>query len=366
MAQPLILFRNPTTGKFVRPLNYAAMRAAEKAGSSIPAPRYDITCIATWGYATGFPKNHDISKAIDKMVGNNGRVVGTKRAGIGRHGRSDEEWVLGSADEAEKQVAVTEPESDDALKWHGWGTALKPSHELIVLARKLLSESGVARNVLEHGTGGLNIGDCVIPTDDLDDPIKERWPANTLRTEPFGDGRDKYFLTPCFDPEVAKLDDALLEANGFFFVPKASRSEREFGCEGLAQNRVEGTEWPPRNYLCTQCGKRKQSQPGSRCECVSPTWEPIEERPQRANDHPTAKPIALFRHIVRLLTPPGGTVLDPFLGSGTTGIACILEGFEWVGIEQDEHYVEIARARVKAWAEKAAEEKQQLSLVAQD
>lgn len=332
---------------------------------------FEIRDTIGWHYLSGFPKNHDIGKAIDKVGGAQRKAVGHYQHPDGKHRDPAKHKAHNETARVHNwglsrrhfELEVTAPGSDDAKRWHGWGTALKPSWEPIVLARKPLSESSVARNVLEHECGGINVDGCRVPSNDeawarrpprdteggphrlgaSDYRVREvyqegspegRWPANTLRTEPFGDGRDKYFLSPCFDPEVAKVDDALLEANGFFFVPKASRGERELGCEGLEEKRAG-------------CMDGNAGHSGSR---LSIAGNPVQ--PMRRNTHPTCKPIALFRHLVRLLTPPGGTVLDPFLGSGTTGIAAILEGFEWIGIEQDEHYCLIAWTRTKAWEEK--------------
>lgn len=146
-------------------------------------------------------------------------------------------------------------------------------------------------------------------------------------------------MSPCFDPEVATVDDALLEAHGFYYVKKPARSEKEFGCNGLGIH----PKWKDTNFLASDVreGPGKQGAP-----CENKPTKP------RANHHPTIKPIALFRHLVRLLVPPDGIVLDPFFGSGTTGIAAMLEDRKWVGIEMDKDYCRIAKARTKAWAAK--------------
>jgi site-specific DNA-methyltransferase (adenine-specific) len=229
--------------------------------------------------------------------------------------------------------------------------SLKPSWEPIALARKPLIGT-VAQNVLEHGTGGLGIDGCRVDFVEGDvcvggfgnekigvpetgqrefkgaswqeSPYEGRWPSNTIRTEPFGDDRDKQFLSPVV------------------CVPKASKSEKEFGCEDLDDNK------PLHGDDCVK-GKEKGLTVSN-------------AKSRRKNNHPTCKPIALFRHLVRLLTPEGGTVLDPFFGSGTTGCAAEIEGFDWIGIEQDEHYCRIAEARTKAWAERAAEQASQLEM----
>jgi len=169
---------------------------------------------------------------------------------------------------------LTAPASAEAAQWDGWGTALKPAHEPIVVARKPLIGT-VAANVLEHGTGAINIEACRVGS--------ERWPANLI-----------------LDEEAGKQ---LGEPSRFFYCPKVSRKERNAGLD--------------------------------------------------KNIHPTVKPIALMAYLVRLVTPPNGTVLDPFLGSGTTGCAAALEGFDFIGIEREKEYVAICQARIKHYQPEA-------------
>ena len=209
----------------------------------------------------------------------------------------------------------------------GWGTALKPAHEPIVVARKPLIGT-VAANVLKHGTGALNVDGCRVGTEippelragqarlgtfertDMVTPEREgRWPANVILDEDAG----------------AMLDEQQEGASRFFYCPKASRKEREAGCE--AHPEVVA----------------KRTQDGGDDTRGRPT-------PRNRNHHPTVKPVALMRYLIRLVTPPGGTVLDPFLGSGTTLMAAALEGVDAIGIEREAEYVEIAKARV-AWVE---------------
>jgi len=201
-------------------------------------------------------------------------------------------WVFGSGF----------PKSLDIGK--GWGTALKPAHEPLTLARKPLTGT-VAATVRAHGTGGLNIDGCRVPTEEVwctagaqAGPGYEggwgtaprgshpggRWPANFLH-----DGSE----------DVAAL---LGESARFFYCPKASKKDRDEGLSGVV--------------------------------------------PSQANTHPTVKPTDLMRYLCRLITPPGGTILDPFTGSGSTGKAAKLEGFGFIGFEQDADYVRIARARI--------------------
>lgn len=222
-------------------------------------------------------------------------------------------------------------------EWQGWGTALKPALEPITVARKPLIGT-VAANVQTHGTGALNIDGCRIGNDErtfLSKGIKPgshnivgsgwdgdngkksvqgRWPANLIH-----DGSEEVLAG---FPETGTGSAAR-----FFYAPKASKSDRDEGLEGFeakaANNRHAFTGLPDQRM------EREQ-----------------DRRPSK-NHHPTVKPTDLMRYLCRLVTPPGGTVLDPFMGSGSTGKAAILEGFQFVGIEREAEYLEIARARIE-------------------
>lgn len=203
------------------------------------------------------------------------------------------------------------PVRTEAQKWEGWGTTLKPAYEPIILARKPLAGT-VVQNTLEHGCGGLNIGGCRVG----DEPRTYKGAGKTDKVYSEsgagmldGRGREMIFSVEGRWPANVLLDEGAAEvldaqapgASRFFYTAKASRAEREAGLEG------HGT---------------------------------------RANTHPTVKPIELMRYLVRLITPPGASVIDPFMGSGSTGCAAVLEGARFVGIEREAEYMNIARARI--------------------
>jgi len=199
---------------------------------------------------------------------------------------------------------ITAAATPAAQQWQGWGTALKPAHEPIVMARKPLPGT-VAENVLKHNTGALNIDGSRFSENN-------RWPANLIH-----DGSEE---------ATQNMGDAAR----YFYCAKASKRDRNEGLEemplltgGEATNRADGSAGVnnPRAGAGRTGGNR--------------------------NTHPTVKPTDLMRYLVRLVTPPGGTVLDPFAGSGSTGKAAGLEGFAFVGIEKEEEYVELARARIE-------------------
>ena len=311
---------------------------------------WEIRDCVLWLYGSGFPKSHDVSKAIDKAAGAEREVVGVSQHSANRTAGSWQqgEQRTGIAFGNEGERSITAPATEAAKQWDGWGTALKPAFEPFILARKPL-DGTVADNVLTHGTGGINVDGCRVSSngdklnvggvgskaDGWDRPWKHdseaiaeckrrsheavakaeslgRWPANVIH-----DGSD----------EVTQLFGT---AARFFYVPKASRSEREAGLDGMDSiYRANGNKWTDEDYR-VKTGERPPS---------------AESGPQ-TNHHPTVKPVALMSYLCRLITPPNGTILDPFCGSGSTGVAAIREGFKFVGIELNPDYAEIATRRI--------------------
>ena len=258
-------------------------------------------------------------------------------------------------------------------EWQGWGTALKPAHEPIVVARKPLTGT-VANNVLEWGTGALNIdasrvgtGTGEVKTVNYPDIRGDnynnaqgtveytvvdqgRWPANVIHdgseevlagfpiTASTGNGSKSGHRKGGASTNSVGLSGVKNAIDGYadggsaaryFYCAKASKSERNAGLEGLPEQMLTGRD-----------------------EGQDAMQVPYKTRSKvTANIHPTVKPIALMRYLVKMVTPPGGTILDPFLGSGTTACAAIMEGFEWIGCEMTEDYWPIIKART-AWAEK--------------
>lgn len=275
-------------------LAFAGTRTQHRMACNIEDAGFEIRDMLAWVYGSGFPKSLDVSKAIDKAAGAEREVVGEKITGRALGGSN---WRDGDAG-GQETVPITAPATPEVKQWQGWGTALKPALEPITLARKPLAGT-VAANVLEHGTGGINVDGCRVEGEPWkahnatglgsvkffsigETPVIEkvphdagRWPANILH-----DGSED-------------VGAVLGEAKRFFYCPKASRKERGEG-----------------------------------------------------NNHPTVKPVELMRYLVRLVTPPGGLVLDPFCGSGTTGIACKLEGFAFHGIELNPDYAELSKKRI--------------------
>jgi len=261
-------------------------------------------------FGSGFPKSLNVSKSIDKSHGAEQEVIGIdhewiRRAGLSHGGNTYTTNTFGSAS-GPNAGKITTPATDAAKKWDGWGTALKPASEDWWLFRKPL-QSTVAANVLTHGTGAINVDGCRVPIDASDDIYAKN--PHTIGTiganGVYGAGKATIYNVPAGrwpanvaldEVAAAMLDEQTGDSGGasrFFYTAKASRRERGEG-----------------------------------------------------NVHPTVKPIALMRWLVRLVTPKGGNVLDPFCGSGTTLLAAHLEGFDYLGIEREAEYVEIIRKRL--------------------
>ena len=330
-------------------LAFGGSRTYHRLACAVEDAGFEIRDQIMWVYGSGFPKSLDVSKAIDKMAGAEREVVGqAKRTGkdAGTYGAFAGDNLL------------TAPATDAAKQWSGWGTALKPAHEPVVVARKPLVGT-VAQNVLLWGTGAINIDGCRVGTSDklsgghsssgqqmkdgwrrpwMDDEEKVqaniersrasvaksealgRWPANLIH-----DGSDEvleHFPDAKGGQYPARRGQAV--TTGFASGQLTEGGARSMGDDGSAA----------RFFYCAKAGRAERN------AGLDAT----------ANTHPTVKPVALMRYLVRLVTPPDGVVLDPFLGSGTTAVAAILEGKRWVGCELTEEYVPIIEGRV-AWAE---------------
>ena len=321
-------------------LAFGGTRTFHRMTVAIEDAGFEIRDCLCWLYAVGFPKSRDISKAIDEEAGaERTEVVGTRHRNV-KPFDDNNGW---NANNTTGSHEYTAPATPEAKQWDGWGTALKPAWEPIILARKPLAAKTVASNVLQYGTGAINVDGCRLGnagytsggknrsvafgmnglTDEKqprNDGSAGRWPANLLLDEEAGamldeqsgerksgrrdsDKRTK-MLRGNIAPDASNgthYDDSG-GASRFFYSAKVSQAERN---AGLTEN----------------------------------------------NPHPTVKPISLMRWLVRLVTQPGGIVLDPFMGSGTTGIAAALEQMQFEGRDLNPEYVEIARQRIAHWSQ---------------
>jgi len=315
-----IAFRPETWEKVINALKpgghlcaFSGTRTYHRMAVAIEDAGFEIRDMIAWLYGSGFPKSHNLAVGITKKL--------------------DPTWKTGD------QMM---PES---AAWEGWGTAIKPAQEPITLARKPLSEKTVAANVLRHGTGAINIDDSRVgygekgpdrpfsqtvnteaahwgnsKADDLQKyKSKGRWPANVVH-----DGSDEVLegfpnSKSCNSPSKAKktYGCGLDESGGSIFGGTRSQGTIYPGDSGSAA----------RFYYCAKTSKKERGED---------------------NNHPTVKPIALMEWLVKLVTPKGGVVLDPFMGSGSTGLACVKNGFKFIGIEKDPKYFDIACKRIES------------------
>lgn len=316
-------------------LAFAGTRTQHRMAVRIEDAGFEIRDMIAWVYGSGFPKSHNVGNAVDKSLGceNRGHAISS---GSQIHPTTGKPRANGEL------LPKYEGRTDEGKKWAGFGTALKPAMEPITVARKPLVGT-VAENVLAHGTGGLNIDGCRVGVGDdrvggglakerfgingmpqTSRPVGGRWPANLIHDgseEVVGlfpiAGGGHWSYKPAKDGGIYKYglkdmpdggsDTETGSAARFFYCAKASKKDRDDGLH----------EFP-------------------------------ETESTRRNDHPTVKPTDLMRYLCRLVTPPGGIVLDPFAGSGSTGKACAVEGFRFIGIEREAEYCEIARARIAA------------------
>lgn len=446
-------------------LAFGGTRTYHRLACAIEDAGFEIRDTIDWVYSTGFPKSHDVSKAVDKIEGNERPTIRIKDWSDPRDKPTTAHYNGINLREGEPEIAVTGPGSETSEAWSGWGTALKPAHEPILVARKPLIGT-VAENVLRYGTGALNIEASRVgtpagkpwggvhpnrgkfpgwPVDETLVPAPEpnvagRWPPNLLLMHDpacrrngtkttsrhlvehgpdqrpgaiftdgsvgLGDIEEQVESWRCAPGcPVAELDrqsgrltsgDAPggLNRNGasseiygggkglfpipgpagsvyadsggasrffpsfaweaeevsFIYEPKADRGEREAGTERLlgrtASERTGREPGSPGLVMLNPDGSLK-----SNAYAGNSTGEAVR------NFHPTVKPIALMAWLVRLVTPPGGLVTDPFAGSGTTGCAAVPDGFRFIGIEQSSEYADIARARIEHWSKRRPSER---------
>ena len=301
---------------------FSATRTFHRLGTVVENAGFEVRDTINWLYFSGFPKSTNVSLLIDKAAGhdNRGRAIPTASS----HQASDIDKVNKLTS---NPVAPYEPKTDDAKRFEGYGTALKPSFEPAILARKPLSEKNIAANVLKWGTGGLNIDDCRFG---YGDPC---WvgPQNANLARPINDAKNKIFgkYESFGNPNGSKI--GRWPAN-IYQCPKVSRSEREEGCEELPSKTGAETV------------QRKEGSAGMN----NPRAGAGRTASEVKNIHPTVKPIKLMRWLARLVMPPGedAVLLDTFAGSGSTLVAAEKEGFNSIGIEMNPEYVDIIRARL--------------------
>jgi len=335
---------------------FGGTRTYHRLAVAIEDAGFEVRDCLMWLYGSGFPKSLDVSKAMDKQAGAERDKIRHKArpetSGTMAANSDTRPWIEQSRIAGYHEVASNNPITDLAKQWHGWGTALKPAYEPAILARKPLRGT-VADNVAQWGTGGLNIDGTRIGTDVMtkgggygmsslsaahlehgDRPYKNGLPG-IINVNPIEHITGRWPANVILDEEAAAALDEQSGVGGasrFFYTAKASRSEREAGLDGVEVRDRES------QYGNIQDGRPHTSE------------DYTYHRQQRANHHPTVKPIALMRYMIRLVAPRGAVVLDPFMGSGSTGCAAMVEGMQFIGIDITPEYVDIARRRLAWWS----------------
>lgn len=353
-------------------LSFGGTRTYHRMVVNIEDAGFEIRDQIMWLYGSGFPKSHNIGKSVDKIEGNEREVVGKLENYQDKRSGKDGNPAMMELVKPRIDIEITKGQS----KYEGWGTALKPANEPICVARKPLSEKTIALNVIKWGTGGINIDGCRVGfdntdtnpatnplyrhqnsdkykqvtdhgqnegvnvkfTNSLNPPSEEgRFPANIILDEIAGELLDEQSGISKSSPRVAPKESIkdpssyntgvggnsnLNDSGGasrFFYKAKVGKKERNMGLDHFEE-------------------KERHMNLSS---VVSDSKLPAK------NNHPTIKPVALMAYLCRLVTPQGGIVLDPFMGSGSTGIAAQLEGFKFCGMEMDEDYFKIAESRIE-------------------
>jgi site-specific DNA-methyltransferase (adenine-specific) len=388
-------------------LAFSGSRTYHRMAVAIEDAGFEIRDQIMWLYGSGFPKSLNIGKAIDKKQGNDREDLGNYKTPDGNQELSTyNNWKDG-----EEQERRTPKTTKGNSEYEGWGTALKPAHEPVVMARKPLSEKTVASNVLKHGTGGINIDGCRVGLSEGDDSrlggkgtwktdkmakdvyvggyagektgsselgrfpsnvmhdgsdaVKEVFPKrkttnrksrpddNVFTNENSGmkqevnhyadaDPRGRFPANVMHDgsdvvkevfPTTSFVDyDDEGSAARYFYSPKVSKKERNQGCDGM-----------PIKKTSSMSGRRDPHEMDKSKIDNDVTGRFVTER---KNVHPTVKPVELMKYLCRMVTPKDGTVLDPFMGSGSTGMAAKYEEFDFIGIEREKEYFEIATLRI--------------------
>ena len=332
-------------------LAFGGTRTYHRMASAIEDAGFEIRDSIHWLYGSGFPKSHDVSKGIDKAAGAEREVIGRYESPEGTTGPNtkNDKYGFGVGDMAD--LIITAPATDAAKQWQGWGTALKPAHEPIVVARKPLIGT-VAANVQQHDTGALNIDGARVGYESGEDKKKMAAGVDAIRERggvmhnSWKNSSDLSGANPAHENgrwPANVITDGSIDAEWvrYFYSAKASKAERNAGLDGL-EPQIGAGKGNGLGRTCATCG----SSVIGGCNCPDRTFV----NPAAKNHHPTVKPLALMRYLVRLVTPPGGTVLEPFAGSGTTLVAAILEGFDVIGCELTDDYLPIIEGRI-AWAE---------------
>lgn len=344
---------------------FGGTRTYHREACAIEDAGFEIRDSLHWIYGSGFPKGMNVSRAIDVALNADPEVIGREqnwdasRAADGKQAYGD---YPGSWD-------ILTPVTDEAKQWQGWNTSLKPGHEPIVLARKRLSEKNVVGNVLEHGTGALNIDACRIATTDHWEATGKQSAAGVSYTGSTDGSLNVSVSTTHEDgrrpPNILLTHSAACEVTGTRTVPTEDRSRPPrtpntiYGSGNGTNTTTASGSQPDTDHEDVEVWDCAEDCPVAEIGSASRFFPCFRyqakaarsERPKvdGVTAHPTVKPLALMQWIARLVTRPGGYVLDPFAGTGTTAEACEREGFDCMLIEQDSQYMRLIGKRMEKY-----------------
>jgi DNA modification methylase len=354
---------------------FSGSRTYHRMAVAIEDAGFEIRDQIMWIYGSGFPKSHNIEKAINKIDGV--EFIEKPASGVGFMNAEG----AGGYNTTINQLEQVGDSTERASKWEGWGTALKPAHEPMVLARKPLIGT-VAANVLTYGTGGLNIDASRVPSDDgfekaWDKPVSTNISSQSGNFDVGSGGKRISNLTdykPTGRWPANVIHDGSDEVVALFPDKAGNKWKRNYGVEDYEGKQYAGGSFggggyngvntyadsgsAARFFYCAKASKRdrneglngfeeKRDHDGREEGGVGGSNPRNRTNNYRQNHHPTVKPTDLMRYLCRLITPPNGTVLDPFMGSGSTGKAAMYEGFKFIGIEMTDDYLPIAKARIE-------------------
>jgi site-specific DNA-methyltransferase (adenine-specific) len=378
-------------------LSFAGTRTQHRMAVNIEDAGFEIRDMIAWVYGSGFPKSLNIGKAVDKLQGNEREVVAEKETKDFSHHKGSMKGKETTLDNKTQTTTITETKGTS--EWEGWGTALKPALEPITVARKPLEKGlTIAENCLKWGVGGINIDGCRVGTEEKlgrqassttmfgngkmtkEDVIDNsnaaggRFPANLIHDGSdevvglfpnnkssdavrknsvcptywgtngiYGKGNAHDKIKSQFYLSYGYSDSG--SASRFFYCAKASKRERNIGCEGLETSKKFTAGNYSQSPTCKTCDLTLNGT-NDHSECSGEVYYKEMESKNTKNYHPTVKPIALMEYLVKLVSREGQVVLDPFMGSGTTGMACKRLDREFIGIEMMPDYMEIAKARI--------------------
>ena len=328
---------------------FGGTRTYHRMACAIEDAGFEIRDQIGWTYGSGFPKSADVSKMIDKAAGAERKVVGKSARHVSGKPEQRTAGLSGSSTFAETVgmgAYLTAPATAEAAQWDGWGTALKPAWEPICLARKPLSEKTVAANVLKWGTGALNINGCRIGVSDADTrDVGRQITRNVRDADGWGmNSANAQSGVTVINPDgrwpANLIHDGSDEVLALFPDSKGQQGDVRGTEPSLPTDQIYGqfkrrVASPARNdsgsaarfFYCAKASKKDRGE---------------------GNVHPTVKPTDLMRYLCRLVTPSRGIVLDPFTGSGSTGLGALLCDFDFIGIEKDDGYANIADRRLSA------------------